>query len=139
MFIQLDVFARLLGVSRDYLLKASLTDGLLEGYPLPTRHQIPGAAVMFDFDEVQAFIAQWNAGKQISRPSVPNGVLLSLEDVAKLAGIAPLALWQAINTGRNLKGFIIPAAIKSSAGNLMFEASAVAIFVNDWHKTYPKK
>jgi hypothetical protein len=138
MFMRLNMFAILLDVNTNDLLEATFTDGLLEGYELPVHHQILGGAVMYDFEEAIAFAKHWHAREKGLNPAVPHEVLLSLGAVAELAGISPMVLWQAVYSGRIIKGVTIPAAVKSHSGQFMFEASAAESFAQAYRKVHGK-
>lgn len=138
MYMRLDVFAELLGVLPGELLHAARTGGLLDGMTLPRRRQVRGAAVMFDHAEAMAFAASWRARTPEPAPAPSGAPLVALDAAAEEAGIAPLALWQAVKTGKKLRGVAPPAAEKSGHGQLLFEPAAVAQFAQRYRSALKK-
>lgn len=139
MYIRLDLFADMLGIRPGDILRATRTDGMLAGLPLPRRRQVRGAAVMFLQDEAIAFSKQWQT--RSSEPSPPDAgePLVSLDAFARKSGIAPLALWQAASTGKPLRGIALPVAVKAYGSQLMFSASAVELFTAEYRRFLSKK
>lgn len=54
---------------------------------------------------------------------------MPLDAFAKKAGIAPLALWQAVSRRKRLGGITLPVPVRSEE-QLMFEPAAVHRFVS---------
>lgn len=138
MYIRLDVFAGLLRVRPGELLHAVRTSGTLDGMSLPARHQVRGAAIMFDQAEATEFASRWHAREPGPAPSASGENLIPLDDFARRAGIPPLVLWQAVSGGKRLRGLSIPVALKEG-GQLMFEPAAVEKFVTSYHNLQAKK
>lgn len=132
MYIRLDVFAGLLKVRSGDLLHAVRTRGELDGMPLPARHQVRGAAVMFDQMEAIAFAARWHAREPEAAPAASGDPLTPLDAFARQADIPPLVLWQAVSTGKRLRGLKLPGSVKEG-GQLLFEPAAVEKFVTAYH------
>ncbi|MEN4664596.1 hypothetical protein [Pantoea agglomerans] len=128
MYMRLDMFAALLGIRPGVLLHAARTDGLLGGMTLPARRQVRGAAVMFNHEEAISFAKRWQTQETESLPASSGQPLITLGLAAEKAGIAPLELWQAVQTGKKLQGVTPPPAEKSSNGQLLFEPAAVTQF-----------
>ncbi|WP_324030846.1 hypothetical protein GC087_25420 (plasmid) [Pantoea sp. JZ2] len=121
------------------LLQAVRTDGMLDGLPLPHSRQVRGAAVMFLQEEAIAFAEQWQTRSSV--PSAPEAgeALVSLDAFARQAGIAPLALWQAVGGGKPLRGLILPVAVKAQGGQLMFSAREAGRFAEAYKQRLTKK
>ncbi|WP_336732226.1 hypothetical protein [Pantoea ananatis] len=138
MYIRLDLFADMLRIRPGDLLQAVRTDGMLAGLHLPPRRQVRGAAVMFLQEEAIAFAKQWQT--RSTEPSAPNAdePLVSLDAFARLAGIAPLALWQAASTGKSVKGMTLPVAVKAYGSQLMFSAREAGLFAEAYKKRLTK-
>lgn len=137
MYIRLEVFASLLRVRPGELLHAARTSGALDGMPLPARHQVRGAAVMFDQAEATAFATRWHAREPEAAPAAPGENLIPLDDFARRAGIPPLVLWQAVSGGKRLRGLRAPVALKAG-GQLLFEPEAVEKFVTEYRNPLRK-
>lgn len=86
---------------------------------------------MFDHDEATAFARQWNTRTSPPVPARTGAPLISLDAFAAQAGIAPLALWQAVSSGKTLRGITLPVAVKEG-GQLMFDPADVARFIQAW-------
>lgn len=129
MYIRLDVFADLLRVPPGELLHAVRTTGELDGMLLPARRQVRGAALMFDQAEATAFAARWLAREPVDHPAPSGEPLIPLDAFAREAGIAPLALWQAVSRRKRLRGITLPVPVRSE-GQLLFEPAAVSRFVS---------
>ncbi|CDK23950.1 hypothetical protein LA637_p2078 (plasmid) [Erwinia amylovora LA637] len=138
MYIRLDVFAGLLRIRPGELLHAVRNSGTLDGMPLPARHQVRGAAVMFDHAEASEFARRWHAREPVAAPPASGENLIPLDDFARRAGIPPLVLWQAASGGKRLRGLSVPVALKEG-GQLKFEPSAVEKFVTSYHNLQAKK
>lgn len=138
MYIRLDVFAGLLRVRPGELLHAVRTSGTLDGMPLPARHQVRGAAVMFDQAEASEFAERWHARAPEVAPTVPGESLVPLDVFARQADIPPLVLWQAVSIGKRISGIRVPVALKAG-GQLLFEPEAVERFVTEYHNLHAKK
>lgn len=136
MLIPLDVFAEMLEVSPNELLLATHSRGEIDGIQLPTPHAQPGAVMMFDEAEATAFSHLWHERVQL-QPDVPDGVSMTLCAFAELAGIAPLALYQAVTSGRRVKG-VRPPAPTATGIQLMFEPAAVSRFVGAYRSVMKK-
>lgn len=137
MYIRLDVFASLLRVRPGVLLHAARTNGMLDGIQLPASRQVRGATLMFDQAEATGFAARWHA-RVPDLPAAPSDEpLIPLDAFAKEAGIAPLALWQAVNRSDRLHGIRLPLAVRTQ-GQLMFASSAVKKFVADYRNARHK-
>lgn len=132
MYIRLDVFASLLGVRPGELLHAVRTRGELDGMVLPARHQVRGAAVMFDQAEATVFAMRWHAREPEAEPPASGDPLIPLDTFAHQADIPPLVLWQAVRAGKRLRGLKLPGSVKEG-GQLLFEPAAVATFVTAYH------
>lgn len=128
MYMRLDMFAALLGIRPGELLHAARTDGLLGGMALPARRQVRGAAVMFNHEEAITFAKRWQTREIESSPASSGQPLIALDIAAEEAGIAPLELWQAVQTGKKLQGLMPPPAEKSCNGQLLFDPAAVTQF-----------
>ncbi len=128
MYMRLDMFAALLGIRPGELLHAVRTDGLLGGMTLPARRQVRGAAVMFNHKEAITFAKRWQTQKTEPSPASSGQPLIALDIAAEEAGIAPLELWQAVQTGKKLQGLTPPPAEKSCNGQLLFDPAAVTQF-----------
>ncbi|QZY97655.1 hypothetical protein [Pantoea dispersa] len=139
MYIRLDLFADMLGIRPGDLLRATRTDAMLAGLPLPRRRQVRGAAVMFLKDEAIAFSRQWQTRSSEPSPPYAGEALVSLDEFARKSGIAPLALWQAASTGKPLRGIALPVAVKAHGNQLMFSASAVERFTTEYRCCLSKK
>lgn len=129
MYIRLDVFAGLLGVRPGELLHAVRTTGELDGMPLPARRQVRGAALMFYHAEATEFAARWHAREPDDHPAPSGEQLMPLDAFAREAGMAPLALWQAVSRYKRLRGITLPVPVRSE-GQLLFEPAAVSRFVS---------
>lgn len=129
MYIRLDVFASLLRVRPGELLHAVRTTGELDGLLLPARRQVRGAALMFDHAEATAFAARWHGREPADHPTPSGEPLIPLDAFAREAGIAPLALWQAVSRRKRLRGITLPVPVRSE-GQLLFEPAAVSRFVS---------
>lgn len=127
MKIRLDVFADMLKVRPSVLRNALHAGGVLDGISLPESSQIRGAAEMFDYKEVMAFLDLWKARIRTTPPS-SDQALVSLNDLAAQATLPPLEIYQAVITGRMVKGVRLPVPVKKS-GTLMFEPGDVDEFV----------
>ena len=138
MYIRLDLFADMLGILPGDLLRATRTNGMLAGLPLPRRREVRGAAVMFLQDEAIAFSKQWQKRSPEPSPPNPGEPLVSLDMFARKSGIAPLALWQAASTGKPIRGIVLPVAVKAYGSQLMFSASAVELFITE-HRIFSAK
>lgn len=138
MFMRLDVFAALLGIRPGELLHAARMDGLLGGMALPARRQVRGAAAMFDHAEAMDFVVRWHARVPEQAPVTSGKSLVALDAAAEEAGIAPLTLWQAVKTGKKLRGITPPAADKSCHGQLLFEPAVVAQFAQRYRNALKK-
>lgn len=128
MFMRLDMFAALLDIRPGELLHAVRTDGLLGGMELPARWQVRGAAVMFNHEEAITFAKRWQTRDIGPSPASSGQPLIALEIAAEEAGIVPLELWQAVQTGKKLQGLTPPPAEKSCNGQLLFDPEAVTQF-----------
>lgn len=128
MYMQLDVFADLLRVRSGELLHAVRTTGELDGMRLPVRIQVRGAAVMFDQTEAMDFAARWHGRKPDNNADSSGAPLITLDAFAKQEDIAPLALWQAVCSGKRLRGITLPVPVRSE-GQLLFEPAAVSRFI----------
>lgn len=138
MYIHLDVFAGMLNVRQRELLHAVRSTGELEGLLLPARHQVRGAAVMFDQTEAVEFAARWHAREPEAAPEIFGEHLVPLEAFARRLDIPPLALWLAFSSSRRLRGLRFPAALKKG-NQLFFEQEAVEKFVTGYHNIYANK
>ncbi|WP_342656098.1 hypothetical protein GKC68_00475 (plasmid) [Pantoea sp. RSPAM1] len=138
MYIRLDLFADMLRIRPGDLLQAVRTDGMLAGLHLPQRRQVRGAAVMFLQEEAIAFAKQWQ--RRSTEPPAPNAdePLVSLDEFARQAGIAPLALWQAASTGKSVKGMTLPVAVKAYGSQLMFSAKEAGLFAEAYKQRLAK-
>jgi hypothetical protein len=135
MYIRLDVFAGLLKVRPGALLHAVRTTGELEGLLLPARHQVRGAAVMFNQAEAIEFAARWHVRETEAASLAPGENLVPLEAFARRLDIPPQALWLAVSSGRRLRGLRVPAALKKGE-QLLFEPAAVEKFVTGYHNVH---
>ena len=133
MYMRLNVFADLLRVRSGELLHAMRTTGELDGMMLPARRQVRGAAIMFDQAEATEFAARWHAREPDNHSDSSQEPLVTLNAFAKQAGIAPLALWQAVCSSKRLHGITLPVAVRSE-GKLLFEPAAVIRFVSDLYR-----
>ena len=131
MYIRLDVFASLLKVRPEELLHASRTRGTLDGMLLPVRHQVHGAAAMFDQTEANEFAVRWHVRVPVKAPTESTGNLVPLDVFARQAGIPPLEIWLAIGRGKRFRGLLIPAAQKKK-GRFFFERESVDNFVAEY-------
>lgn len=129
MYIRLDVFASLLRVRPGELLHAARTGGMFDGVQLPPSRQIRGATLMFDQAEAISFAERWHARLPDSAAVPSDEPLMPLDAFAKKAGIAPLALWQAVSRRKRLGGITLPVPVRSE-GQLLFEPAAVHRFVS---------
>lgn len=129
MYMRLDVFADLLRVRSAELLHAVRTSGELDGMMLPARRQVRGAAIMFSQAEAVDFATRWHCRKPDSPLASSGAPLMTLDAFAKQAGIAPLALWQAVCNSKRLRGITLPVPVRSE-GQLLFEPAAVSRFVS---------
>lgn len=89
MYIHLDVFAGMLNVRQRELLHAVRSTGELEGLLLPARHQVRGAAVMFDQTEAVEFAARWHAREPEAASPASGENLVPLEAFARRLDIPP--------------------------------------------------
>jgi len=129
MLILLDTFAEMLDVEPAELLQSIRTGGEWEGLSLPAPHYLLGAMMMFDDTDVAAFVRRWQE-RAVSPPSdAACEPPVSLVAFATQAGIAPLALYQAVIAGRKLRGFRLAVPV-STVPSLMFEPGAVRHFVD---------
>lgn len=135
MYIRLDVFADMLGVRPRELRHAIRTGNGLDGLDLPAYRHVRGATVMFDHDEAISFSQKWHARITSLTPPLLDKPLISLNVFAKKADVAPLALRQAVCTGKRLNGILLPVAVKSATGALMFDPDAVEQFINKYRST----
>lgn len=138
MYIRLNVFAGLLRVRPGELLHAVRTSGTLDGMPLPARHQVRGAAVMFDQAEATEFAGCWHARAPEAAPAVSGENLVPLDVFARQADIPPLVLWQAVSSGKRISVIRVPVALKAE-GQLLFEPEAVERFVTEYCNLHAKK
>lgn len=129
------MFAGLLRVRTGELLHAVRTTGVLDGMRLPARHQVCGAAVMFNQVEAAEFAASWHAREPEAAPEIFDEHLVPLDVFAHRVDIPPLALWLPVSSGRHLRGLRIPAALKTG-GLLLFEPAAVEKFVTEYHNIH---
>lgn len=129
MYMRLDVFADMLRVRPGELLHAVRTSGELDGMLLPARRQVRGAALMFSQAEAVDFAARWHSRKPDSPNASSEAPLMTLDAFARQAGIAPLALWQAVCNSKRLRGITLPVPVRSE-GQLLFEPAAVSSFVS---------
>jgi len=136
MLIPLDVFAEMLEVSPSQLLLATRSRREMEGIQLPRHEALPGAVIMFDETEATVFSRIWHDRIQL-QPDVPEGVSVTLCAFAELAGIAPLVLYQAVTSGRKVKG-VRPPSPAATGVQLMFEPVAVSRFVGAYRSVMKK-
>lgn len=127
MKIRMDVFADLLKIRPSVLRNAQRSGGTLDGIPLPASTQIRGAAEMYEYADVMAFVDVWKARIRTVPPS-SGQALVSLNDLAAQATLPPLEIYQAVITGRMVKGVKLPVPVRKGS-TLMFEPHDVAEFV----------
>lgn len=138
MYINLDLFAEMLGVRPGALLQAIRTDGILDGLSLPRRRQVSGTATMFFQDEAIAFLKLWKTRSSKSSPPDAGEPLITLDAFSRKAGVEPQALWRAAGTVNSLRGVALPLAVKSYGSQLMFSAREVEQFIADYGKALTK-
>lgn len=131
MSMRLAAFADLLRVKPSELLHALHTDGTLDGMTLPAALQVKGAALMFASAEAKKFAAAWHERSKETSGDVTAGPLMSLSEIARGAGIAPLALWLAISQGKRLCGIRPPPAVKRGK-QMLFCPVAAAEFIRKY-------
>lgn len=132
MYIRLDIFAEMLGIRPKELRHAIRTGNGLDGLDLPEFRKVRGATVMFDHDGAIAFSQNWHVRAESIMSPPEDKALIPLGVFAKQVGIAPLALWHAVCTGKRLKGVLLPVATKSAEGALMFDSDSVEQFINKY-------
>lgn len=128
MLILLDAFAEMLDVKPEELQRAIRAGGKLGDFPLPAHQHLLGAMIMFDEAEALAFSRRWHGCAVSITHDTGVEPPVSLLTFATQAGIAPLALYQAVTSGRKLRGLMPPAPI-STVPPLMFEPVAVSDFL----------
>jgi len=128
MLILLDAFAEMLDVKPEELQRAIRAGGALGDFPLPAHQHLLGAMMMFDEAEAVSFARRWHDGTVSITQATDVEPSVSLVTFATQAGIAPLALYQAVTSGRKLRGLRPPAPL-STLPPLVFEPVAVSHFV----------
>lgn len=128
MLILLDTFAEMLDVKPEELQRAIRAEGKFGGLPLPAHQHLLGAMMMFDEADAAAFARRWDEGVVLTQQEADIEPPVPLVTVATQAGIAPLALYQAVTCGRRIRGLMPPAPL-STVPPLVFEPVAVRDFV----------
>lgn len=128
MLILLDAFAEMLDVKPEELQQATRAGGELGGFPLPSHQHLLGTMMLFDEAEAVAFARRWHDGVVSITQDTAVESPVSLVAFATQAGIAPLALYQAVTSGGKLRGLRPPAPI-STVPQLVFEPVAVSDFI----------
>lgn len=129
MLILLDSFAEMLDVKPEELQRAIRAEGELGGLPLPAHQHLLGAVMMFDAEDAAVFARQWHKSVGTPQPDVTSDPPVSLVEFSTQAGIAPLALYQAVTSGRKLRGVRPPEPL-STVPSLVFDSAAVSHFVD---------
>lgn len=137
MLILLDVFAELLGIRPEELLQVAHTGGGLEGLQLPSHQHLLRAAMMFDYAEATEFAHKWHERAIPPPPATSSEPLVLLGVFAEQAGIAPLALYQAVTAGKKLRRLRPPAPVSTGA-QLLFEPTSVSRFVQAYRGALKK-
>lgn len=127
MIIPLDAFAGMLGMTPRDLKLAVCRSREINGIQLPGHKKLLGAVMMFDEAEAEEFSRLWydrlrylSASKKVTS--------ITLCEFAKIAGVAPLALYHAVTAGRKLRG-ITPPSPEVKGKQLLFVPDEVESFV----------
>lgn len=84
--------------------------------------------MMFDEAYAAAFARRWDEGVVLTQQEADIEPPVPLVTVATQVGIAPLALYQAVTSGRRIRGLMPPTPL-STVPPLVFEPVAVRDFV----------